>query len=58
MFKRSSALFSFSGDQKSISALLTSGPYEGDYVRDVVVRFTFSSLKSEDNYEGEIVTTF
>lgn len=58
MFKKVVSTVFFSGDQKSISALLTSGPYEGDYVRDVVVRFTFSSLKSEDNYEGEIVTTF
>jgi hypothetical protein len=57
MFKRVTSTVFFAGDRKNISSILTSGPYEGDYLRDVVVRFNFTSMASKDNFE-EINTSF
>ncbi len=56
IFKRVATTVFFAGDQKNISSMLTTGPYEGDYLRDIVVRFTFSSNGRKRG--SEIVTSF
>ncbi len=38
--------------------MLTSGPYEGDYLKNIVVKFNFTSNAEEDNYLTEINTTY
>lgn len=43
-FKKVTATLFFAGSQKEISTFLTSGPYEGDYLRDIVVKFEYRSM--------------
>ncbi len=54
LFKKLTATLFFAGNQKDISSFLTQGPYEGDYVKDVVVMFNYNSLGSD----GDVNTTF
>ena len=57
-FKKITVTVFFAGNQKEISSFLTQGPYEGDYVKDVVVKFNYSSLMNESAFSEEIDTTF
>lgn len=57
-FKKITSTVFFAGDQKNISSLLTSGPYEGDYLKNIVVKFNFTSNSEENNYSTEINTTY
>jgi len=57
-FKKITATIFFAGNQKDISNFLTQGPYEGDYVKDVVVMFNYSSQASTSAFDGSINTTF
>lgn len=57
-FKKITATVFFAGNQKDISSFLTQGPYEGDYVKDVVVKFNYSSCVAKNSLEGDINTTF
>lgn len=57
-FKKVTATVFFAGNQRDIAAFLTSGTYEGDYLRNVIVKYTYSSLKEENAFDGEINTTF
>lgn len=54
-FKKTTATVFFAGEQSKISAFLSAGSYEGDYLKDIVVKFNYSSL---DKHEEEINTTF
>ena len=53
-FKKITATLFFAGNQKDISGFLTQGPYEGDYVKDIVVKFNYASIGAE----GDVNTTF
>lgn len=57
-FKKITSTIFFAGNQKDIASFLTSGPYEGDYVKDIVVKFNYSSLVSKNAFDGDINTTF
>lgn len=57
-FKKITSTIFFAGNQKEISSFLTSGPYEGDYVKDIVVKFNFSSMASKNGLDGDINTTY
>ncbi|MDD3146775.1 MAG: hypothetical protein PHD82_05690 [Candidatus Riflebacteria bacterium] len=57
-FKKITATIFFAGNQKDISGFLTQGPYEGDYVKDVVVQFNYNSRVSESAFDGDINTTY
>jgi len=57
-FKKITSTIFFAGNRTDISNFLTQGPYEGDYLRDITVSFTFSSLRDKKGYEGEINTTY
>ncbi len=57
-FKKITATIFFAGNQKDISSFLTQGPYEGDYVKDVVVQFNYSSRLSTNAFDGDINTSF
>lgn len=54
-FKKVTATVFFAGEQSKISAFLSSGSYEGDYLKDIVVKFNYVSL---DKNEKEVNTTF
>ncbi|EKD83423.1 MAG: hypothetical protein ACD_39C00686G0003 [uncultured bacterium] len=57
-FKRITATIFYAGNRTDISNFLTQGPYEGDYLRDITVSFSYSSLRDKNGYDGEINTTF
>ena len=57
-FKKITSTIFFAGNRTDISNFLTQGPYEGDYLRDITVSFTFSSLRDKNGYDGDINTTF
>ncbi len=57
-FKRITSTIFFAGNRTEISKFLTQGPYEGDYLRDIIVSFNYSSLRDKNGYDGEITTTF
>lgn len=57
-FKKVTSTLFFAGSQKEISTFLTSGPYEGDYLRDVVVKFDYRSMVSNSAFDGDISTSF
>jgi hypothetical protein len=57
-FKRITSTIFFAGNRTEISKFLTQGPYEGDYLRDITVSFSYSSLRDKNGYDGEINTTF
>lgn len=57
-FKKVTATLFFAGSQKEISTFLTSGPYEGDYLRDIVVKFEYRSMASTSPLDGDIITSF
>jgi hypothetical protein len=57
-FKKVTSTVFFAGDQRSISAFLTSGPYEGDYLREVVVQLNYRTFKSKNSFDGDINTAF
>ncbi len=57
-FKKITVTVFFAGNQKEISGFLTQGPYEGDYVKDVVVKFNYSSMQDASAFSEDINTTF
>lgn len=57
-FKKVAATVFFAGNQKDISAFITQGPYEGDYLKDITVSFNYRSMASKSNFDGDINTTF
>ena len=57
-FKKVTSTLFFAGSQKEISTFLTSGPYEGDYLRDIVVKFDYRSMASTSAFDGDISTSF
>ena len=57
-FKKVASTLFFAGSQKEISTFLTSGPYEGDYLRDIVVKFDYRSMASTSAFDGDISTSF
>lgn len=57
-FKKVTSTLFFAGSQKEISTFLTSGPYEGDYLRDIVVKFDYRSMASSSAFDGDISTSF
>lgn len=57
-FKKVTSTLFFAGSQKEISTFLTSGPYEGDYLRDIVVKFDYRSMVSNSAFDGDISTSF
>ncbi|NCB40712.1 MAG: hypothetical protein EOM80_18280 [Erysipelotrichia bacterium] len=54
-FKKHTISLVFAGYEKDVSAFLTSGPYDGDIVKDVVVRLTYSSyISSREAIPGNV----
>ncbi len=54
-FKKTTATVFFAGEQSKISAFLSAGAYEGDYLKNIVVKFNYVSL---DKKGEEVNTTF
>ncbi len=57
-FKKVTATLFFAGSRNEISTFLTSGPYEGDYLRDIVVKFEYRSMATTSPLDGDIITSF
>lgn len=57
-FKRITSTIFFAGNRTEISKFLTQGPYEGDYLRDIIVSFNYNTLRDKNGYDGEVNTTF
>ena len=54
-FKKLTATVFFAGEQSKISSFLSAGSYEGDYLKNIVVKFNYVS---KDKNGEEINTTF
>lgn len=52
-FKKITATVFFAGEQSKISSFLSAGSYEGDYLKNIVVKFNYVSF----NKQGEEVNT-
>ncbi|HOY67829.1 MAG TPA: hypothetical protein PLP29_13160 [Candidatus Ozemobacteraceae bacterium] len=55
-FKKYTVTMVFAGLEKDVSAFLSSGPYEGDFVKDVVAQFTYTSKGDPQAGESEVST--
>lgn len=55
-FKKFTVTLVFAGLEKDVSAFLSSGPYEGDFVKDVVVQSVYSSKGDPNAGESTIST--
>ena len=54
-FKKITATVFFAGEQSKISAFLSAGSYEGDYLKNIVVKFNYVT---EDKRGEEVNTVF
>lgn len=55
-FKKFTVTLIFAGLEKDVSAFLSSGPYEGDFVKDVEAQFTYSSKGDPQTGENNVMT--
>lgn len=55
-FKKYTVTIVFAGLEKDVSAFLSSGPYEGDFVKDVIVQSVYSS-KGDPNVGESTIST-
>jgi hypothetical protein len=55
-FKKFTVTLIFAGYEKDVSAFLANGPYEGDFVKDVEVQFTYASKGDPQAGDPEITT--
>jgi len=55
-FKKYTVTLIFAGLEKDITAFLSSGPYEGDFVKDVVAQFSYSTKGDPQAGENEVMT--
>ncbi len=55
-FKKFTVTIIFAGLEKDVTAFLSGGPYEGDFVKDVVANFTYSSKADPQTGESEVIT--
>ncbi|HNW33398.1 MAG TPA: hypothetical protein PKM25_00560 [Candidatus Ozemobacteraceae bacterium] len=55
-FKKYTVTLIFAGLEKDVTPFLSSGPYEGDFVKDVVAQFAYSSKGDPQSGENEVTT--
>ena len=55
-FKKVTATVFFAGEQSKISSFLSAGSYEGDYLKNIVVKFNYVSTDKKGEEENTIFT--
>ncbi len=55
-FKKVTATVFFAGEQSKISAFLSAGAYEGDYLKNIVVKFNYVTTDKHGEEENTLFT--
>lgn len=55
-FKKITATVFFAGEQSKISSFLSAGAYEGDYLKNIVVRFNYVTTNKRGEEENTLFT--